>query len=46
MFGHMLTGHSQYCEFGGTVRKCEEWLEQNHPEMHAKLYSQGKASNR
>ncbi|KAF2253141.1 RNA binding protein-like protein Tma22 [Trematosphaeria pertusa] len=30
----------EYCEFGGTTKKCEEWLEQNHPDMHAKLYSQ------
>ncbi|KAF1995881.1 density-regulated protein DRP1 [Amniculicola lignicola CBS 123094] len=30
----------EYCEFGGTVKKCEEWLEENHPQMHAKLYSQ------
>ncbi|KAJ4989258.1 translation machinery-associated protein 22 [Stagonosporopsis vannaccii] len=30
----------QYCEFGGTTKKCEEWLEKEHPDMHAKLYSQ------
>ncbi|KAF2662917.1 density-regulated protein DRP1 [Lophiostoma macrostomum CBS 122681] len=30
----------EYCEFGGTVKKCEEWLKDNHPDMHAKLYSQ------
>ncbi|KAF2270683.1 density-regulated protein DRP1 [Lojkania enalia] len=30
----------EYCEFGGTVKKCEEWLQQNHPSMHEKLYSQ------
>ncbi|KAF2468227.1 density-regulated protein DRP1 [Lindgomyces ingoldianus] len=30
----------EYCEFGGTVRKCEEWLKQHHPDMHEKLYSQ------
>ncbi|KAL6241260.1 Translation machinery-associated protein 22 [Rhinocladiella similis] len=29
----------EYCEFGGTVRKCEEWLHKNHPDMHQKLYS-------
>ena len=31
----------QYCEFGGTVKKCEEWLEKNHPDLHEKLYSEG-----
>ncbi|KAF2085704.1 density-regulated protein DRP1 [Saccharata proteae CBS 121410] len=30
----------EYCEFGGTVKKCEEWLKSNHPAMHEKLYSQ------
>ncbi|KAF2186842.1 density-regulated protein DRP1 [Zopfia rhizophila CBS 207.26] len=30
----------EYCEFGGTVKKCEEWLKQHHPDMHEKLYSQ------
>ncbi|KAL9069833.1 MAG: hypothetical protein Q9161_005292 [Pseudevernia consocians] len=30
----------EYCEFGGTAKKCKEWLEQNHPEMHEKLYSE------
>ncbi|KAF2201444.1 density-regulated protein DRP1 [Delitschia confertaspora ATCC 74209] len=30
----------EYCEFGGTVKKCEEWLKQNHPDMHEKLWSQ------
>ncbi|KAF7508358.1 Translation machinery-associated protein 22 [Endocarpon pusillum] len=29
----------EYCEFGGTVKKCEEWLEKYHPDMHEKLYS-------
>jgi hypothetical protein len=23
------------------VKKCEEWLEENHPDLHEKLYSQG-----
>jgi hypothetical protein len=31
----------QYCEFGGTAAKCEEWLETHHPDMHTKLYSDG-----
>ncbi|KAF2146504.1 uncharacterized protein K452DRAFT_282679 [Aplosporella prunicola CBS 121167] len=30
----------EYCEFGGTTKKCEEWLSSTHPDMHAKLYSQ------
>ncbi|SLM40659.1 translation machinery-associated protein 22 [Lasallia pustulata] len=30
----------EYCEFGGTVKKCKEWLEKTHPDMHEKLYSQ------
>ncbi|MCJ1246247.1 Translation machinery-associated protein 22 [Trapelia coarctata] len=30
----------EYCEFGGTVKKCEEWLEKNYPDMHEKLYSE------
>ncbi|KAF3002001.1 Translation machinery-associated protein 22 [Curvularia kusanoi] len=30
----------EYCEFGGTTKKCEEWLEKTHPDMHTKLYSQ------
>ncbi|KAF2750828.1 density-regulated protein DRP1 [Sporormia fimetaria CBS 119925] len=29
----------EYCEFGGTVKKCEEWLKEHHPEMHSKYYS-------
>ncbi|KAH7408452.1 RNA binding protein-like protein Tma22 [Phaeosphaeria sp. MPI-PUGE-AT-0046c] len=30
----------EYCEFGGTTKKCAEWLEENNPDMHSKLYSQ------
>ncbi|KAI9869061.1 MAG: Translation machinery-associated protein 22 [Trichoglossum hirsutum] len=30
----------EYCEFGGTVKKCEEWLKTNHPDMHARIYSE------
>jgi len=29
----------EYCEFGGTTKKCEEWLENNDPDLHNKLYS-------
>ncbi|ODH51954.1 translation machinery-associated protein 22 [Paracoccidioides brasiliensis] len=28
-----------YCEFGGTVKKCQEWLQDNHPDMYQRLYS-------
>ncbi|KAI4183399.1 MAG: hypothetical protein LQ346_006342 [Caloplaca aetnensis] len=30
----------EYCEFGGTAKKCKEWLEKTHPDMHEKLYSE------
>ncbi|KAL5414450.1 Translation machinery-associated protein 22 [Paraphaeosphaeria minitans] len=30
----------EYCEFGGTTKKCQEWLENNQPALHKKLYSQ------
>ncbi|KAF2013154.1 RNA binding protein-like protein Tma22 [Aaosphaeria arxii CBS 175.79] len=30
----------EYCEFGGTVKKCEDWLKEHHPSLHGKLYSQ------
>ncbi|KAH9879205.1 Translation machinery-associated protein 22 [Plenodomus biglobosus] len=29
----------EYCEFGGTTKKCEEWLAEAHPDLHSKLYS-------
>lgn len=29
----------QYCEFGGTTKKCEDWLESHHPQLHSRLYS-------
>ncbi|RKF61080.1 Translation machinery-associated protein 22 [Erysiphe neolycopersici] len=28
-----------YCEFGGTVKKCQEWLRKTHEEMYNKLWS-------
>ena len=31
----------QYCEFGGTAKKCEEWLGKNDKDLHDKLYSEG-----
>lgn len=29
----------EYCEFGGTVKKCQEWLQKAHPEMYDQLWS-------
>ncbi|ELR07990.1 Translation machinery-associated protein 22 [Pseudogymnoascus destructans] len=29
----------EYCEFGGTTKKCQEWLEENHPDMSERIYS-------
>jgi len=29
----------EYCEFGGTTKKCSDWLSENHPELHSTLYS-------
>ncbi|KAK1148417.1 Translation machinery-associated protein 22 [Aspergillus melleus] len=31
---------AEYCEFGGTAKKCEEWLKDNHPDMYQQLYSE------
>ncbi|EYE93812.1 putative RNA binding protein Tma22 [Aspergillus ruber CBS 135680] len=31
---------SEYCEFGGTAKKCEEWLRDSHPDLHEQLYSE------
>ncbi|PYH93585.1 eIF1-like protein [Aspergillus ellipticus CBS 707.79] len=30
----------EYCEFGGTAKKCEEWLKDNHLEAYQALYSE------
>ncbi|PTB45880.1 Translation machinery-associated protein 22 [Trichoderma asperellum] len=29
----------EYCEYGGTVKKCQEWLEKHHPDMYARIWS-------
>ncbi|KAI5466773.1 translation initiation factor SUI1 [Mariannaea sp. PMI_226] len=29
----------EYCEYGGTVKKCQEWLQKNHPEIYDRLWS-------
>ncbi|PKS06522.1 hypothetical protein jhhlp_007270 [Lomentospora prolificans] len=30
---------SPYCEYGGTVKKCQQWLEETHSEMYQKIWS-------
>ncbi|KAK3724886.1 Translation machinery-associated protein 22 [Vermiconidia calcicola] len=30
----------EYCEFGGTTKRCSEWLENNHPDLYIQLYSE------
>ncbi|KAI2454445.1 hypothetical protein LOY86_002223 [Ophidiomyces ophidiicola] len=32
----------EYCEFGGTAKKCEEWIQTTHPDLHQKLYSEAR----
>ncbi|KAL7913327.1 translation initiation factor SUI1 [Trichoderma velutinum] len=29
----------EYCEYGGTVKKCQEWLEKNQPAMYERIWS-------
>ncbi|GAO16120.1 uncharacterized protein UV8b_02517 [Ustilaginoidea virens] len=29
----------EYCEYGGTVKKCQEWLENNHRDMYDRIWS-------
>ncbi|KAJ5160658.1 Translation machinery-associated protein 22 [Penicillium canariense] len=29
----------EYCEFGGTAKKCEEWLKDEHDDLWTRLYS-------
>ncbi|KAL7892030.1 translation initiation factor SUI1 [Trichoderma sp. SZMC 28014] len=29
----------EYCEYGGTVKKCQEWLEKHHPDMYSRIWS-------
>lgn len=31
----------QYCEFGGTAKKCEDWLKAEEPDLWNRLYSDG-----
>ncbi|KAE8158167.1 translation machinery-associated protein 22 [Aspergillus tamarii] len=30
----------EYCEFGGTAKKCEEWLKEKQPELYRRLHSE------
>ncbi|OOF92913.1 hypothetical protein ASPCADRAFT_210148 [Aspergillus carbonarius ITEM 5010] len=30
----------EYCEFGGTAKKCEDWLKDSHPDIYQHLYSE------
>lgn len=32
----------EYCEFGGTAKKCEDWLKEKHPDLWEGLYSEGR----
>ncbi|RDA90381.1 hypothetical protein CP533_5645 [Ophiocordyceps camponoti-saundersi (nom. inval.)] len=29
----------EYCEYGGTVKKCQEWLQSNQPDMYGRIWS-------
>ncbi|KAL8388414.1 hypothetical protein RB595_009262 [Gaeumannomyces hyphopodioides] len=29
----------EYCEYGGTVRKCQDWLQKAHPDMYSRIWS-------
>ncbi|KAG8421465.1 Translation machinery-associated protein 22 [Metarhizium acridum] len=29
----------EYCEYGGTVKKCQEWLEKNNKELYDRIWS-------
>ncbi|AEO65420.1 uncharacterized protein THITE_2044100 [Thermothielavioides terrestris NRRL 8126] len=33
----------EYCEYGGTVKKCQEWLEKTHPALYQRLWSPAEA---
>ncbi|OLN95900.1 Translation machinery-associated protein 22 [Colletotrichum chlorophyti] len=34
---------NQYCEYGGTTKKCQDWLQKNQPELYQKIWSAGKS---
>lgn len=29
----------EYCEYGGTVKKCQEWLQKNHKDLYETIWS-------
>ncbi|KIM97779.1 hypothetical protein OIDMADRAFT_20242 [Oidiodendron maius Zn] len=29
----------EYCEFGGTVKKCQDWLQSIHPDLYNRIWS-------
>ncbi|CAJ2513313.1 Uu.00g014320.m01.CDS01 [Anthostomella pinea] len=29
----------EYCEYGGTVKKCQDWLQKEHPVVYGKIWS-------
>jgi hypothetical protein len=31
----------EYCEFGGTVKKCQEWLQSSHESLYERIWSAG-----
>ncbi|KAF6838446.1 RNA binding protein [Colletotrichum musicola] len=31
----------EYCEYGGTVKKCQDWLQKNQPAMYERIWSAG-----
>lgn len=31
----------EYCEFGSSITRCKEWLEEEHPDLFSKYYSDG-----
>lgn len=31
----------EYCEYGGTVKKCQDWLEKKHPDLYERIWSPG-----
>lgn len=31
----------EYCEFNSSISKCKTWAEKKHPDLYARLYSEG-----
>ncbi|PYH44787.1 putative RNA binding protein Tma22 [Aspergillus saccharolyticus JOP 1030-1] len=40
LYCEVCTLPAEYCEFGGTAKKCEEWLKDTHPDAYQQLYSE------